>query len=304
MLQDLKFALRLLSRHRGYAILAVLTVALGVGANTAVFSIADSVLFRPLPFADADRLFVLRIGNPQTGEVYGALPGSAIDAAWGTTLFDGIGAAPPQARTARAYVRRADGLDALTLAQVSPEYLELLGVRPILGRRFDDSDVGTRAVVLSHRAWVQRFGGDPAVVGSLIPSIFRSTEGSALPDPPLHVIGVLPPRIHLPLVASSGDGLALMEAPVLGGSRTAFPPLVRLKPGVVPAAAHAQVQALQGPDLEPGKSALRLVPIREELAGRQDPVLWLLLGASGDRPARRVRQPGQPDPRARIRARA
>ena len=70
MLQDLKFALRLLNRHRGYALLAVLTVALGVGANTAVFSIADSVLFRPLPFADADRLFVLRIGNPQTGEVY------------------------------------------------------------------------------------------------------------------------------------------------------------------------------------------------------------------------------------------
>ena len=136
-------------------------------------------------------------------------------------------------------------------------------------------------MVLSHRAWMQRFGGDPAVVGSLIPSIFRSTDGSALPDPPLHVIGVLPPRIQLPLVASSGDGLALMEAPVLGGPRTAFPPLVRLKSGVVPSAAHAQLQALKGPDLEPGKSALRLVPIREELAGRQDPVLWLLLSASG-----------------------
>ena len=60
MLQDFRFALRLLNRHRGYALVAALTVALGVGANTAVFSVADSVLFRPLPFPDADRLFVLR----------------------------------------------------------------------------------------------------------------------------------------------------------------------------------------------------------------------------------------------------
>ena len=73
MLQDLRFALRLLNRHRGYALLAILTVALGVGANTAVFSIADSVLFRPLPFADADRLFVLRVANPKTGQAFGVV---------------------------------------------------------------------------------------------------------------------------------------------------------------------------------------------------------------------------------------
>jgi len=83
MLQDLRFALRLFNRHRGYAATAILTIALGVGVNTAVFSVADSVLFRPLSFADAGRLFVLRIGNPKTGEVYGTLPGEAVDAARG-----------------------------------------------------------------------------------------------------------------------------------------------------------------------------------------------------------------------------
>ena len=147
MLQDARFALRLLNRHRGYAATAILTVALGVGANTAVFSVADSVLFRPLPFADADRLFVLRIGNPKTGQVYGMLPGPGLDAARGTGLFDVI--APVSGRSTRAYVHRAEGLDALTLSPVSREYVELLGVRAAIGRMFDASDVGTRAVVLS-----------------------------------------------------------------------------------------------------------------------------------------------------------
>src|SRR5262245_6165053 len=133
MLQDLRFALRLFNRHRGYAATAILAVALGVGANTAVCSVADSVLFRPLPFADADRIFVLRIGNPKTGEVYGSLPGAAAEAARATGLFDGVATAPATSRGARAYVRTAEGLDALSLSPVSREYLDMLGVRPVAG---------------------------------------------------------------------------------------------------------------------------------------------------------------------------
>jgi predicted permease len=277
MLQDLKFALRLLNRHRGYAALAILTVALGVGANTAVFSVADSVLFRPLPFADADRLFVLRIGNPTTGAVYGTLPGSHIEAARGTGLFDGMGAV--SGRGLRAYAQGADGLDALSLSTVSREYLELLNVRPILGRLFDASDAGTRAVVLTHRTWMRRYGGNAAVVGTVIPSVIRSLDGARVSDPPLHVIGVLPPRLRLPLLFDE-DGIALLEGNPLGGPGRTFPPLVRLRPGVTASVAQAQITALQGEELVPGKSALRLVPLREELAARQDPVLWLLVAAA------------------------
>jgi predicted permease len=281
MLQDLRFALRLLRRHRGYATVAILTVALGVGANTAVFSIADSVLFRPLPFAAADRLFVLRIVNVQSGQAYGTLPGAAIEAARDTGLFDAMGAAPAQSRTARAYIRRGGGLDALTLAEVSRGYLDMLGVRPVLGRSFDASDAGTRAVMLAHHTWIERFGGDPAIVDRSLASLFRSTEASAIPDPPLRVVGVLPPRPRLPLVSSTADGLALMDNEALGGTGRLFSPLVRLKPGVASGAAQARLEALRVPEVDPGTSALRLVPIRDELAGRQDPVLWLLLGASG-----------------------
>ena len=182
MLQDLMFALRLFNRHRGYAATAILTVALGVGANVAIFSVADSALFRPLPFADAGRLFFLRIGNPKTGEVYGMLPGSAVDAARATGLFDGM--AVSSTRASRAYVRRSGGLDVLSLSPVSRGYLELLGIQPIAGRGFTVEDDGTRAVLLSQRAWLRRYGGDPAIVDASIPGILRSLDGSKPQDRP------------------------------------------------------------------------------------------------------------------------
>jgi putative ABC transport system permease protein len=277
MLQDIRFALRLLARNRGYAGTAILTVALGVGANTAIFSIADSVLFRPLPFADADRLFVLRISDVKTKQTFGFLPASAVDAARASGLFDGIGGAEP--RDTRIYVRGTDGLDALYLTPVSREYLALLGVRPLLGRPFDASDTGTRTVLLSHRTWLRQYGGDPGVIGRVIPAAVRTMDVSRLPDAGFRIVGVLPPRLRLPLFPAA-DGMTLLEETGRGGRSALFTPLVRLKPGVTPGVAEAQLSGVQGEELVPGKTALRLVPVREEMAFRQDPVLWLLLGAA------------------------
>lgn len=276
MLQDVRFALRQLRRHRAYAVIAVLTIALGVGANAAVFSIADAVLFRPLPFRDADRLFVLRLGDVQTGKVFAMLPGSAVDAARVAGVFDGIGGA--SSRVWRAYVRESAGLNALALAPVSQEYLDLLGVRPILGRRFDATDAGTRAVLLTHRAWIKRYGGDPTIVDRDIPAILRPTEAYPLPQTPLRIAGVLPAGMHFPLLGDA-DGLLLNDERV-GGAEDSFAPLVRLAPNVTSETARARLAALQWPERVPNKSILRLVPIREELAGRQDAALWLLLGAA------------------------
>src|SRR5688572_2718499 len=128
MLQDLRFALRLLNRHRGYTLLAALTVALGVGANTEVFSVAASVLFRPLPFQESERLFVLRIADVKTRQTYAFLPLTAVEAARASRLFDRIGAA--ESRETRIYVKGESGLELLSLTPVSREYLDLLGVRP------------------------------------------------------------------------------------------------------------------------------------------------------------------------------
>src|SRR6188508_2296327 len=108
MLQDIRFALRLLNRHRGYAATAILTVALGVGANTAVFSVADSILFRPLPFADADRLFMLRMADLKTGQAYGRLPDANADAAMASGLFEA--SAGPSIFSERALVREGTTL--------------------------------------------------------------------------------------------------------------------------------------------------------------------------------------------------
>ena len=276
MLQDFTFALRLLNRHRGSAFVAVLTVALGVGANTAVFSIADSVLFRTLPFRDADRLFVLRIGDVKTRQTYSFVGRPAIDAARATELFDGMAAA--SSRATRVFVRSGTGLQALVLTPVSREFLQLLGVRPVLGRPFDTSDAGTHAVLLSHAAWMRYYGGDAAVVGRAIQSAIRTMEGTSADDS-FHVVGVLPPRVRLPLYDNE-DGMILLDTAASGAAIGPFPPLVRLKPGVTVAAANSRLAAIQGEEIEPGKTALRLVPVREDMAARQDPVLWLLVAAA------------------------
>jgi putative ABC transport system permease protein len=277
MLQDLRFALRLLNRHRGYTVLAALTVALGVGVNTAVFSVADSVLFRPLPFHEPDRLFVLRIADVKTKQTYAFLPVTAIEAARSSGLFDRIGAA--ESRETRIYVKGESGLDLLSLTPVSREYLDLLGVRPLLGRLFEADDAGTRAVLLSHRAWMRQYGGDPSVIGRVSPGAIRTMDPSGLPNQSFRIVGVLPPRLRLPLLTAP-DGVTLLEETASRATMAPFTPLVRLRAGLTSTAAEAQLSGVQGEELVPGKTALRLVPLREEMAARQDPVLWLLVASA------------------------
>jgi putative ABC transport system permease protein len=272
MLNDLRFALRVLRRQRGYAAMAILTFALGVGANAAVFSVADSVLFRPLPFAGADRLFALHLSDPATGTVFGTLPAATVEAARATGAFDAIATATPMLW--RAYIHTPEGLDALTLAPASRNYLDVLGVRVVAGRTFDASDAGTRAVVLTHETWMRRYGGDPAVVGTSVPIVQAPTEPASI-APIVRIVGVLPPRLRLPL-AGECDGLVLDDEQASGGDQM-FAPLVRLGAGLTAASASARLRAIRAAGDSP---ILRLVPVREELASQQDPVLWLLLGAA------------------------
>lgn len=276
MRDDLRYALRLLNRHRGFAAVAILTIAVGVGANAAVFSVADSVLFRPLPFPDADRLFALRLTDVARGEAYGTLPGAAVDAARDAGIFDGVAAV--SSRTWRAYVHENGQLAALTLAPVSQQYVQLLGLRPAVGRTFDTSDTGTHALLLSYRTWMERYGGDPGVVGRLVPAILRPTESYPLTQPPLRIVGVLPPRLRLPMIGDA-EALVLDDEPA-GGPGRSFAPLVRLRAGITTAQAQARLASVNAPEVVPGRSVLELFPLREELARRQDPLLWLLFGAS------------------------
>jgi putative ABC transport system permease protein len=255
MKHDLTFALRLLRRNPAYAAIAVLTIALGVGANTAIFSIVDSVLFRRLPFRNAGRLFALRAFDPALGKYSGTLPVGVIDAATATGLFDGI--APASSRAWRAYIRTDSGLDALSLAPVSSRYLELLGVEPLLGRTLSGAAPGTRPILLTYRAWMQRYGGDPSVIGRLVAVILRPTEKYPLVQPPLQIVGVLAPHVRLPLVAPA-DGLIVDDVETSG-----FAPMVRLRPDVGLAAAQSRLETIRTAELRTSHSELRLVSVRE-----------------------------------------
>ncbi len=188
--QDLRYTVRSLKRSRGFAFAAVAVIAIGVGANTAAFSVADFVLFRPLSFPDPNALVRLCWG-PRTGGGWGCMnqlsPANYRDYKNMTSSFQAMG----------AYVGNAVNLvgsgepQRISGAQVTSDVLPLLGVSPLLGRVFEPTSDGAtdaRSVVLSYGLWQSQFGGDPRVLG----------RGVNLNGTPYEVIGVMPPDLYFP----------------------------------------------------------------------------------------------------------
>jgi predicted permease len=188
--QDLHFAVRAMRRSRGFVAAVVVVTALGVGANTATFSVADAVLLRPLPFPQPDALVRLCEG-PRDGSGWGCMnelsPANFRDAAAMATRTRGWGAFT----WAEANLAGAAEPVRLSGIAVTPEVLPLLGVRPLLGRVFDATDAAdpdAAAVVLSYGVWQSQFGGDPGVIGKTV----------RLDATPRVVIGVMPASFHFP----------------------------------------------------------------------------------------------------------
>jgi putative ABC transport system permease protein len=188
--QDLRYTVRTLMRAPGFALTAILVTALGVGANTAAFSVANFVLLQPLPFPESDRLVRLCEG-PRTGPIgwgcYNQLsPGNYRDFKQQTLSFEALGAFR---RDAMNLVGAGEPQRVATAA-VTADVLPLLGVRPVLGRVLDATTTATetRAVVLGYALWRGRFGGEAGVVGRII-----NLDGA-----PHVVIGVMPPTFQFP----------------------------------------------------------------------------------------------------------
>jgi predicted permease len=188
--QDLRCTVRTLSHSRGFALTAVLITALGVGANTAAFSVADFVLVRPLPYPDPDALVRLCEG-PKEGGGWGCMnelsPANWRDVRNGNATFEALGAF-----TGASVVLLGVG-EPLRVpgAAVTAEVLPLLGVPPLLGRVFDSTGAGdpdAGGVVMGYGLWQARFGGDPGVIGRTV-----NVDGS-----PREVIGVMPATFHFP----------------------------------------------------------------------------------------------------------
>ena len=185
--QDLRYAARTLTHSRAFSLTVILVTALGVGANTAAFSVADFVLFRPLPFPDPDALVRICEG-PRTGGGWGCMnqvsPANYRDFKEMSTSFAEMGAYANDA------VNLVGGGEPrrLAIARLNLEVMPLLGVPPALGRMFEAADSGTNVAVLGYGLWQSQFGGHAAVLGQKI----------SLNGDPYTVIGVMPPTFFFP----------------------------------------------------------------------------------------------------------
>ncbi len=196
LLQDLRFDFRLWSRNPVTAATTILTLALGIGACTTIFSVVHGVLLQPLPFSDPDRLVTLWETHPEQASDFRVASFEAA-ALWSTELTELEALAA--SRLWRPILVQSEDLISLTGASVSPEFFPLLGVQPILGRVFAQHDVepgSAPVVILSHGLWQSRFGSDQNILGAQVLLEGAGTSSSAT------IIGVLPPDLQVdePLV--------------------------------------------------------------------------------------------------------
>lgn len=237
MLDDLRSAWRRLWNAPGFSAMAVLTLALAIGANTAIFSIADAVLFRPLPYQDADQLHVMRMLDRKTSLRFTLVSFDFLRAVNGIHAQGGglsevglLDSAPS------VLVSGPDGTESVTMLAATTNYFQVMGVRAARGRVFDASDESgvARTAVLSWTAWRQRFGGDEHVVGRAV----------TLGDKTFDIVGVLPPGLMFPTVFGTRPELVVVTAwPAVGEQGGAFLPVIRRDPGVTREIAQARIDA-------------------------------------------------------------
>jgi predicted permease len=287
---DLRHAARTLVREPGFAAVAILTVALGVGANTAIFSIVNGVLLRPLPYAEPDRLVALREVVPAIAKTYPTLPVSAahfVEWRRRTRSFERLSAMEPGSMTLTGS-GEPEQLDAM---RVSADMFQTLGVHPLLGRSFlegEDQEGRNGVAVLSHALWRRRFHSDPAIVGRTVHLNSQAvTVVGVLPAwfefPSLRVMEVgksnaAKPEVYVPLVFTK-DALAELMG------RFNYNVVARLKHGVSTEQAMAELNVVAGQleKIAGEKVGLRAMaaPLLDSMAGKSRLGLLVLLGAVG-----------------------
>ena len=272
IIKDIRFGVRGLLKRPAFTVIAVMTLALGIGANTAIFSVVNAVLLRPLPFKEPDRLMVV----------------------WERRANSGRANLPISGHEFAAFRERAKSFEALTLiqpnglnltgrgdpaivnvAEVSTEYFSVVGVPPLLGRPFvpgEDQGGGAKVVVLGHKLWTQRFGADPGVVNQTI----------MLSDQSYTVIGVMPALELMPDVIVPID----MRGELRKVGKHSHQVMGRLKTGITLDQAQAELTHV-AQQLEQEFAAANLghgvqvVALHEEVTGNAHLALLTLFGAVG-----------------------
>jgi predicted permease len=287
VLQDLRYAARGFLRAPGFTIAALLSIAIGVGANTAIFSVVSALLLRPLPYEDADRLTILWNRSPGLGITEDWFSTAQyFDIRNGHTGFESVAIA-----IGGNFNLTGDGEpERVGTIRVSSNLLPMLGVRPIVGHLFDPQDDApgrTGRALLGYGTWMRRYGGDTSVVGKLL----------TLNGQPYEVIGVLPPAFDLPrevLPTLGGAEHAEIMVPLPLGPDAArvrngedYNILGKLKPGVTVDAAQREMDAItarlrgEHPDFYPPNGGLTfsIVPLQDYVVGGVRPALFVLIGA-------------------------
>ncbi|HZI57534.1 MAG TPA: ABC transporter permease [Verrucomicrobiae bacterium] len=285
LLQDVRYGLRMLVKKPTFAIVAVLTLALGVGANTAIFSIVNAVLLRSLPYRDPDRLVRIFFNEPGVG---------LRDVRFSKPELDDLLTRPGVFEDVSPIFEGSEDLtgakepERLEAVNGSFSYFSMLGVVPQLGRVYGPQDFVpgfASVVVISDGLWRRAYGADPNVIGRTL----------RLDNDPYTIIGVLPPGFRHPGPTISGDvevfGPAGFSAdpfpPPLRGTRVLVGGIGRLKPGLTLAQAQARLTAMAAQlrhdfpaDYPPqAQWTIEIQPLQETLVGKVRPMLLVLLGA-------------------------
>jgi putative ABC transport system permease protein len=284
MFHDLRYAFRVLGKDLGFAIVVALVMGLGIGANSAIFTVVDAVLLRPLPYQHSNRLVTLWGSNPKRAVGRGAFSIMRLDqlrsqsqsfssvAGWCTETFNLTGVDQPEQ---------------LQAARVSASFLQTLGVRPLLGRDFlpDEDRVGGKPVVLmSYGLWQRRFGGNPSIVGTAL----------TLDSGPSTVIGILPPKLDQPLpdldvLATNLAAFSRFTSEQIHAGGGYLFSIARLKPDVTLQQAQAEMDVLAHQYLQANVGKVDADPdgrimagsLRESLVENSRPALLVLCAAVG-----------------------
>ncbi len=280
LIQDLRYGVRILLKQPAFTFVAVITLALGIGANTAIFSLVNSILLQPLPFREPDRIVRMLQASPKLGLT-----------SWGVSQAD-FAAYREQNRsfeTLALYNSSETNLtgvgepERLPVTRTTSDFFKVLGVNPLLGRTFvegEDSPGKNLVCVISYRFWQRRFGGDPNILGQML----------SLNNTPTQIIGVMPAEFKMPRLE-----IDLWTPMAYDAKRTApyfFSVIARLKPGVQVAQAHADTTEIlqnygrQHPNspefvgINEGDGPRTIVrPIKEVMLGRTQKPLLVLLAA-------------------------
>jgi putative ABC transport system permease protein len=285
--QDLRYTIRTMRKNLAFAVTAVLTLTLGIGANTAMFTVVRAVLLKPLAYHDPDRLVRVSIQNPQQPNQDCCLTLIRFEEMKAAHSFAGLGAFFLIAEDLT--ISGAAGPEAVKVARVSANFLQILGVAPVLGRSFlaeEDTPGGRPVTMISAELWQRRFGGDPLILGKTV----------SLDSTPYSIVGVLPPGFKFPFAVDLWITRPAEFTAIPPRGWPITPVLIgfgRLQPHVSLDQARAELNVLSrqyalahsalrrsDPSADPA-TTMRMIEWKDSVVSNVRVMLWTLFGSVG-----------------------